>query len=150
MTVTDYMKLAVLQAKKAADAAEIPVGAVIVKDGAVIAQACNMRESLRQTYAHAEMLAIEAACEKLQSWRLYGCDMYVTLEPCPMCAGAIIQAKIKSVYFGCYDKKAGAFGTVVDLSTVGLNHNLQIYGGISEDLCKPLIENFFAAIRQKG
>ncbi|HHY63679.1 MAG TPA: nucleoside deaminase, partial [Clostridiaceae bacterium] len=103
-----YMAEAINEAKKALELDEVPVGAVIVRNGEIISRAYNLRETSRQATAHAELLAIQKACSHLNSWRLDNCDLYVTLEPCPMCAGAIINARIKSVYFGAYDPKGGA------------------------------------------
>lgn len=142
------MCLAIEQAEIAMIKGEVPVGASIVKNGTVIAVAHNLREKSNQIASHAEMIAIEKACTVLGEWRLDGCDMFVTMEPCPMCAGAIIQARIRNVYFGCYDKKAGAFGSVVDLSTFIWSHNPNIYGGIMEEECSNLPKRFFANIRK--
>lgn len=142
-----YMNMAIKEANKAATLSEVPIGAVIVKDEKVIAKAHNMREQSSQVSAHAEMLALEKACKLLKSWRLENCDIYITMEPCPMCAGAILQARIRNVYFGCYDKKAGAFGTVADLSSFPFNHKTCIYGGILEDRCKNLVHSFFSKLR---
>jgi tRNA(adenine34) deaminase len=145
-----FMSLAISEASKAANTCEVPIGAVVVKDGKVISKAHNMREGSNQVAAHAEMLAIEQACNLLKSWRLENCDIYVTMEPCPMCAGAILQARIRNVYFGCYDKKAGAFGTIADLSTLAFNHNTRVYGGILEDECRNLIRSFFEMLRKQS
>jgi len=141
------MRHAISQAEKAMAVGEVPVGAVIVKNNIIIAEAYNMRETHNQAASHAEMLAIEKACMAIGSWRLDECDVFVTMEPCPMCAGAIIQARIRNVYFGCYDKKAGAFGTVADLSTFRWTHKPSIYGGIMEEECSVLPKKFFSSSR---
>ena len=144
-----FMMEAIKQAKKAWDIDEVPIGCVIVKNGKVIARAYNRRESTQQSIAHAEILAIQKACKKLNSWRLDGCDLYVTLEPCPMCAGAIINSRIDRVYFGAYDPKAGAFGSLLDLNTYGLNHKPEIVGGILQDRCSLILKEYFQAKRQE-
>ncbi len=141
------MKMAYNEAKKAFDKEEIPVGCVIVKDDIVIAKAYNLREIKNQVMAHAEMLAITKANKKLGSWRLDDCDIYVTLEPCPMCLGAIIQARIKNLYFGAYDKKGGACGSVVNLANYPFNHKVNAVGGIYGDECSKLISDFFKTLR---
>ncbi len=147
MSAEKFMRLAWKEAEKAMEIGEVPVGCVVVRDGEVVSAAHNLREHHRQTDAHAEMLAIKAACERLDSWQLGGCDLYVTMEPCPMCAGAIIQSRIRNVYFGCYDKKAGAFGSVTDLATCNWTHKPGVYGGIMEDACSVLPKQFFAKLR---
>jgi tRNA(adenine34) deaminase len=126
--------------------AEIPVGAVILKDNEVIAGAHNLKESLNDVTAHAEILALREAAQKLGSWRLEDCEMYVTLEPCPMCAWAIIQSRLKAVHFGSYDANYGAFGSAVDLRPLA-GSKLQVYGGIMEKECNKILEDYFAAIR---
>ena len=138
------MKLALKEAKKAYDKGEVPVGAVIVKEGKVISKAYNLKEIKNDTTNHAEILAIKKASKKLKSWRLIGCDIYVTLEPCIMCAGAIIQSRIENVYFGAYDLKGGAFGTSINvLDAKNINHKPNIFGGILEDSCSQLLKDFF-------
>ena len=141
------MKMAYNEAVKAFNKEEIPVGCVIVKDDLVIARAHNLREIKNQVMAHAEMLAITKANKKLNSWRLDDCDIYVTLEPCPMCLGAIIQSRIKNLYFGAYDKKGGACGSVLDLSNYSFNHKVNVTGGIYEKECSELLSNFFKNLR---
>ncbi len=143
-----FMKAALKEAEKAEKIAEIPVGAVIVKDGKIIARAYNKRETKKNALFHAEVLAIDKACKKLGGWRLFGCDMYVTLEPCPMCAGAIIQSRIDNVYFGAYDKKAGAFGSICDLSQV-LPHRINYIGGIMAKESEETVKRFFKNLRRK-
>ena len=149
MKVEYFMRLAIRQAEIAMDKGEVPVGAVISIDGKLISASHNMRCLQKRTSAHAEMLAIDSACSVLNSWRLEECNIYITMEPCPMCAGAIIQARIKNVYFGCYDKKSGAFGTVTDLSCFKWNHKPNIYGGILEEECSRLPKEFFKKIRKE-
>ena len=144
-----FMKRAITCAKRAASRDEVPVGAVIVMDGVIIATGSNMRERAADAAAHAELIAIRRACKKLGRWRLSDCDLYVTLEPCPMCAGAAINARLRRVVFGAYDAKAGALGTVVDLNSYGLNHMLQVQGGILEEQCAFLLSDFFRKLRVK-
>ena len=149
MMKKEFMLKALENAKAAFDAGDVPVGAVIVKDGKIIAQAYNEREMSSRATAHAEVLAIERACEKLGRWRLSDCEMYVTLEPCPMCAGAIVNSRIVSVYYGASDKKAGAFGTLFDMNTMGLNHKPEIIGGVMEKECAGLLSDFFSELRKR-
>lgn len=127
---------------------EIAIGAVIVKDGKVIASASNRKETLNDVTAHAEILAIRTAAQKLGSWRLNGCDLYVTLEPCPMCAWAIVQSGISAVYFGSYDTNYGALGSVTDVRKL-VNSKLKVYGGIMEEECDRLLKDCFEKIRKK-
>lgn len=141
------MRLALDEAKKALGENEVPVGAVIVKDGEVIAYGRNRREKENNALCHAELEAIDKACKALGGWRLTDCDLYVTLEPCPMCAGAIINARIKRVYYGAFDDKAGSFGSVVDFNHLRYNHKPEIYAGIMEDECQSLLTEFFKALR---
>lgn len=126
---------------------DIPVGAVIVKDGVIISSACNQKEVQNDVTSHAEILAIRKAEQVLGNWRLDGCEMYITLEPCPMCAWAIIQSRIKSVYFGSFDINYGALGSKIDLRKL-LNSQLKVYGGIMEDECNNLLEDYFTKIRK--
>ena len=141
------MKMAYNEAIKAFNKNEIPVGCVVVKDDLVIARAHNLREIKNMVNAHAEMLAIAKANRKINSWRLDDCDIYVTLEPCPMCFGAIIQARVKNLYFGAYDKKGGACGSVLNLGDYKFNHTVNVVGGIYENECSELISNFFKTLR---
>lgn len=143
-----FMKSAIREAEKAEKIDEIPVGAVIVKDGKVVARGHNKRETKQDALMHAEIGAISKACRKLGSWRLDGCDIYITLEPCPMCAGAIIQARIENVYFGAYDPKAGCLGSVCDLSGI-LPHKIKYQGGIMQAECEELLKSFFRNLRKK-
>lgn len=144
-----YMKRAIARAKAAAKCGEVPIGAVIVKDGAVVSTGRNMRETTRNALHHAEIIAIDRACKKIGAWRLMDCTLYVTMEPCPMCAGAIVNSRIKRVVYGCYDKKAGALGTVFNLSDFPLNHKFEITGGILEKECAALLSDFFAELRKR-
>ena len=127
---------------------EITIGAVIVKDGEIISSACNQKETLNDVTAHAEILAIRTAAQKLGNWRLNGCDLYVTLEPCPMCAWAIVQSGIRAVYFGSYDTNYGALGSVTDVRKLA-NSKLKVYGGIMEEECDRLLKDCFEKIRKK-
>lgn len=145
-----WMKEAIKQAKKAAQKDEVPIGCVIVKDDQIVARAYNKREMKQCSTAHAEILAIEKACKKLGSWRLEDCDLYVTLEPCPMCSGAIIQSRIRNVIFGAYDPKGGCMGSNMNINDVrGFNHYPDIEGGILQDECSRLLKEFFKAKRKK-
>ena len=126
-----------------------PFGAVIVKDGEVIATAHNLRETDRSATAHAELLAIQKACEVLGGWRLSGCELYVTLEPCPMCAGAIINSRIDRVIFGSKDEKAGACGSVMNLFAADFNHRPKLTVGVLEEECSSILKEFFSSLREK-
>ena len=143
-----YMKKALLQAQKAYNKKEVPVGAIIVKEGKIIARAYNQKESKFDTTKHAEITAIQKASKKLKSWRLTDCEMYVTLEPCPMCAGAIIQSRIKKVYYGVADEKTGAVGSKLNLfKDFKFNHNVEFENSILEKQCKEVLQNFFKELR---
>lgn len=137
-----FMCRAIELAKEAATAGEVPVGAVIVKDGKIIAEGRNQREEKQDVFSHAECEAISAACKKLNSWRLSGCDIYVTLEPCPMCAGAIINARIDNVYYGAADEKWGSADSVVRLFGM-FETKPQFFGGIMEKEAEQLLKTFF-------
>ena len=144
----DFMKKALKQAKKAYDKLEVPVGAIIVKDGKVISSAYNQKETKIDTTKHAEILAIQKASKKLKSWRLIDCEMYVTLEPCPMCAGAIIQSRIKKVYYGALDEKTGAVGSKLNLfKDFKFNHKVEFENSILEKECRKLLQDFFKELR---
>lgn len=144
-----YMTMALLEAKKSFNEDEVPIGAVLVKDGQVIAKAHNKIEQKQQAIAHAEILAIEKASKKLKSWRLDGVEMYVTLEPCPMCAGAIVNSRIDKVYFGAFEKKSGSAESKFKiLSDSGLNHKTLYEGGILENECSTLIKSYFKGKRK--
>lgn len=144
---SEFMREALKLAKAAAESGEVPVGAVIVKDGKIIAAGRNMREQKQNALSHAEIEAINNACKKLKSWRLDDCELYVTLEPCPMCTGAIINSRIKTVVFGAYDSKAGSMDSVINLCDYPYNHKPEIYGGICEDECLKILQNFFKKLR---
>jgi len=144
------MKEALKEAKKAYKKDETPVGAVIVKDGIVIARAHNEKELRMDPTLHAEISAIRKACKKLGTWRLNDCDMYVTLEPCAMCAGAIIQARIGRLFIGALDPKAGAAGSVVDLLSVQkFNHRVEVSYGLLTEECSKILKDFFKELRQR-
>lgn len=145
-----FMRLAIEQARIAAQLGEIPVGAVVVKDGQIIGRGYNRREVDSSATAHAEVLAIEDACKQLGSWRLTDCDLYVTLEPCPMCAGAIINARIRRVIYGVKDEKAGCCGSVADFFAMPFNHAPLSRSGILADQCKALLTDFFTTLRIDG
>ena len=144
-----FMKEALKEAKKAYEKLEIPVGAVIVKDGKIIARAHNLKESKQDTTKHAEILAIQKASKKLESWRLIDCDMYVTLEPCSMCAGALINARIRKLYIGTLDEKTGACGSVLNLfEDYKFNHKVEVEKGIMQKECEEILKNFFKDLRK--
>ena len=144
-----YMDLALAQARTAASLGEVPIGAVIVRSGVVLSAAHNLRETVNDPTAHAEMLVIRGAAEQIHSWRLTDCTLYVTLEPCPMCAGAILQARIARVVFGAWDPKAGACGSLMDIpAEPRLNHRVRIEGGMRELPSQQLLQEFFRARRR--
>ena len=145
----EYMEEAISEAKLAEDIDEIPIGAVIVRDGKIIARAHNTRETSKCATHHAEILAIEEACRTLGGWRLPETTLYVTLEPCAMCAGAIINARIPTVVYGAPDLRFGAFGSLIDLSEVPLNHKPEIRRGVRADECKNLLGEYFKKKRKK-
>ena len=147
----EYMRAALTLAHAAAADGEVPVGCVIVDAGGrIIGRGRNRRERTHRADAHAEMEAIAEACRARGTWRLDGCTLYVTLEPCPMCAGAIINSRIRRVYFGAYDNKAGSFGSVANFNLIPYNHKPEIYGGIMEDECSAMLSEFFKKLRQKN
>ena len=144
-----FMKAALKEAKKAYDKLEVPVGAVIVKDRKIIARAHNLKETKYDTTKHAEILAIQKASKKLESWRLIDCEMYVTLEPCSMCAGAIINSRIKKVYIGAMDEKTGAVGSVLNLfEDYTFNHKVEAETGVMEKECQETLKKFFKELRE--
>ncbi len=143
----EYMRLALAQAELAARAGEVPVGAVVVRGDRVIASSHNLRETDKNALAHAELLAIDAACRTLGGWRLTGCTLYVTLEPCPMCAGAIINARISRVVYGAADPKAGCCGSVANLFEMPFNHRPTITAGVLAEECAGLLSRFFSQRR---
>lgn len=143
----DYMSEAIKEAKKAYKKGEVPIGAVIVKDGRIIARAHNLREIKQNTLAHAEVLCIDKACKRLNSWRLDGAQMYVTLEPCAMCAGAISQARIKKVFFGAFDDKNGCVGSKANILELDLTHKCEYELVESHPECSEIIKKFFKELR---
>lgn len=147
----DYMERALELAQEAFDEGEVPVGAVVVKKstGEIIGEGRNRRENDKNALAHAELFAIDEACKKLGGWRLPDCAIYVTLEPCPMCCGAIINSRIDDVYFGAYDYKSGSAESVQKMFNLPYNHKPTVYGGISECECSEKLTDFFKMLREK-
>ena len=147
----EFMKLALDQARLAKDIGEVPIGAVIVRNGQVIASAYNKRETFKNPLAHAEILAIHKASERLDSWRLLDCTMYVTIEPCAMCAGAIVNSRIDRLVIGAMDPKMGACGSVVDLVRhEKFNHRVDLVSGVLEDQCSSIMKEFFKELRVRN
>ena len=145
----EFMQEALKEARKAYKKLEIPVGAVIVKNGEIIAKAYNIKEEKKDTTKHAEILVIQRASKKLGTWRLNECEMYVTLEPCPMCAGAIIQARLKKIYIGTMDEKTGACGSVLNLlEDYKFNHTVEVERGIMQQECESMLKEFFVQLRE--
>lgn len=149
--IDDYekMRVALREAELAAALGETPVGAAIFRGDALIAFACNRRETKKNALLHAEILAIDKACRVLGGWRLQECDLYVTLEPCPMCAGAAINARIRRIVFGARDPKAGCLGSVCDLPALPFNHKPEVTGGVREEECGALLTAFFRELRRQ-
>ena len=147
MKATDYMKEALSLAAEAAAEGEVPVGCVIVRGEEIVGRGRNRREKGKNALAHAEIEAIGEACARLGGWRLWECTLYVTLEPCPMCAGAIVNARIPKVVFGASDKKCGACGSVCDLFSMDFNHHPQVEKGVMEEECAALLTEFFKNLR---
>lgn len=145
-----FMSEALALAKEAARRGEVPVGAVVVKDGRIIAKGYNLREQNNSATAHAEIIAIEEACRQLGGWRLGGCTLYVTLEPCPMCAGAIINSRISRVVFGVKDSVAGCCGSLIDFNFYPFTHSFKIASGILEEECSSVLKEFFSARREEA
>ncbi len=144
-----YMKESIKEAKKAEEKLEVPVGAIIVKDGKIIARGYNQKETKLDSTKHAEIIAIQKACKKLKTWRLTGCKMYVTLEPCSMCAGAIIQSRIDKIYIGAMDEKTGSCGSVFNLfEDYKFNHHVETEYGVCKEECETILKNFFKALRK--
>ncbi|SEG02859.1 tRNA(adenine34) deaminase [Caloramator fervidus] len=144
------MRIALKEAEKSLLVDEVPVGAIIVKDGKIIARAHNLRETLKDATAHAEILAINEACRVLGGWRLIDCIMYVTLEPCPMCAGAIVNSRIKTLVFGASDPKSGACGSIYNIvNDERLNHRVEVIGGVLRQECGDILKNFFKNKRKR-
>ena len=145
-----FMKEALKEAQKSYKKEEIPVGAIIVKDGKIIARGHNLKETKPDPTKHAEIIAIQKACKKLQTWRLTGCTMYVTLEPCSMCAGSLIQSRLDKVVIGTMDEKTGACGSVLNLlADYKFNHIVQIETGIMQEECKTILQQFFKELRAR-
>ncbi len=148
MIKKEFMQRAAELAKAAAQAGEVPVGAVIVKENKIIAEGYNRREAKQNALSHAETEAINAACEALSSWRLDGCTIYVTLEPCPMCTGAIMASRIERVVFGAYDEKGGAMGGVCNLCELPFVQRPQVVGGFMQEECQEILTAFFENLRR--
>ncbi len=144
-----FMKAAYKEAKKAELENEVPVGAVVVYQNKVIARAYNKREQMQSFHAHAEFLAMMKAAKKIGSWRLEDCDVYVTMEPCQMCAGAMIQSRIKNLYYGAKDPKAGAVGSVLNLMEIPFNHQINVVSGMMAEESQELLKSFFKKLREK-
>ena len=145
-----FMREAIKQAKKAAAIGEMPVGAVVVRGDEIISRAYNRRETKKNALLHAEMTAIDRACRKLGGWRLPGCELYVTLEPCPMCAGAILNSRIEHIYFGADDPKSGCAGSVLNLLDMNLcNYRTRVTSGVMEEECRDIIKSFFRELRER-
>ena len=149
MTDEELMRAALAEARIAAEAGEVPVGAVVARDGEIVARAHNLRETGKNAVYHAELLAIDAACRALGGWRLWQCELFVTLEPCPMCSGAIINSRIRRVVYGAPDPKAGCCGSLTDLFALPFNHRPKVEGGLLAEECARLLKDFFAALRKK-
>lgn len=144
-----YMKQALKEAEKAYKKLEVPVGAIIVKNGKIIARAHNQKETKTDTTKHAEILAIQKASKKLKAWRLLDCEMYITLEPCSMCAGAIINSRIKKIYIGALDEKTGAAGSILNLfEDYPFNHKVEVEKGIMREECEQILKQFFKELRK--
>ena len=146
----DYMRRALELAAQAGEEGDVPVGCVIVRDWAIVGEGRNRREENGDATAHAELEAIDAACRKLGGWRLWECTLYVTLEPCPMCTGAVINARLKRLVFGAYDPKAGSCGSVANLFTLPYNHHPRLYRGPLERECQEILQDFFQGLREDG
>lgn len=149
MTDEEYMQEALLLAQKAFELGEVPVGAVAVWDGKIVGRGMNLRETDKNALRHAEIAAIDEACKNLGGWRLWKCDLYVTLEPCPMCAGAIINSRIKRVIYGASDPKAGSCKSMVNLFELPYNHKPEVVSGVLEKECSELLTRFFTKLREK-
>jgi len=146
--MNEYMEAALEEAKIAFDLGEVPVGAVVVRGGEIIARAHNMTETIKDPTAHAEVLAIREAARALGGWRLIGCDLYVTMEPCSMCAGAIVWSRVERLFYGARDPKAGAVGSLFDIpGDSRLNHNPEVVVGVMEEECSAIVKDFFRELR---
>lgn len=150
MTDRDFMQAALSLAEESAREGEVPVGAVIVMDGEIVSTGRNRRECGKNALYHAEIEAIDGACKKLGGWRLWRCEMFVTLEPCPMCSGAIINSRLKRVTFGAYDKRYGCCGSAMDMFSYPFNHKPEVTGGFMQQECSKLLSDFFKALRNKS
>ena len=146
----DYMREALVLAREAYEAGEVPVGCVIVKNGQIIGRGRNRREEKQSALSHAELEAIEDACRATGGWRLQGCQLYVTLEPCPMCAGGIISARIPEVYYGAKDEGFGAVGSILNLFEENFRHHPKVIGHILEADCKAILQDFFVRVRERN
>jgi tRNA(adenine34) deaminase len=143
-----FMRVALVEAAEAAALGDVPIGAVVVHDGKIVARGQNRREADRDPTAHAELLALRQAARHLGGWRLSGCTVYATLEPCPMCAGALLQARVDRLVYGAADPKAGAAGSLVNLfHGIGFNHTIDVTAGVCEAECKEILQKFFSALR---
>ena len=149
MTDTELMREALREAELAATLGEVPVGAVVARNGEIVARAHNLRESGKNATYHAELLAIDAACRALGGWRLWQCELFVTLEPCPMCSGAIINSRLRRVVYGAKDPKAGCCGSLTDLFALPFNHHPVVEQGLLEEESAALLRQFFARLRAK-
>ena len=145
-----FMKVAIKEAQKAEAIEEVPVGAVIVYQGKIVARAHNKRNTNKDGTAHAEIMAIAKAGKKLGRWNLSDCEMYVTLEPCAMCAGAAVNSRIKRIIFGAYDKRFGCCGSIMDITNSELNHRVEIVGGVMEEQCRVMLSSFFKKLRERA
>lgn len=144
-----FMREALTLAAEAASEGEVPVGAVVVRGDEIVGRGYNRREGAKNALAHAELMAIDDACRKLGGWRLWQCDLYVTLEPCPMCAGAIINSRIQNVYYGAKDQKAGSVGSLTNLFELQYNHKPTVVSGVLEEECSAILSDFFKKLREK-
>ena len=149
MTDEEYMREALSLAEKAFELGEVPVGAVAVWEGKIVGRGMNLRETDKNALRHAEIMAIDEACKNLGGWRLWKCDLYVTLEPCPMCAGAIINSRVKRVIYGASDPKAGSCGSLTNLFEMPYNHKPEVVSGVLEEECSGILSEFFARLREK-
>ena len=144
-----FMREALTLAAEAARQGEVPVGAVVVRGDEIVGRGYNRREGAKNALAHAELMAIDDACRRLGGWRLWQCDLYVTLEPCPMCAGAIINSRIQNVYYGAKDQKAGSVGSLTNLFELQYNHKPTVVSGVLEEECSAILSDFFKKLREK-
>ena len=149
MTDEEYMREALSLAEKAFELGEVPVGAVAVWEGKIVGRGMHLRETDKNALRHAEIMAIDEACKNLGGWRLWKCDLYVTLEPCPMCAGAIINSRVKRVIYGASDPKAGSCGSLTNLFEMPYNHKPEVVSGVLEKECSEILSRFFARLREK-